>query len=154
MRRTQGRPPLAVVAREGDPRGAIAVAVMTEGIAHERGAEVPVALAARAEARLEKAASVVPSGDGFRARGLATTEAEAAALVRTFEAALLTPVGATDLPAVHRKLALLARRPLGDPALEAAVRCEARVVAPASARGAASSPAESPGDPTIETLEG
>ena len=47
-----GRPPLAVIAREGDAKGAVAVAVTTAGIAPERGALAGVALAALVEARL------------------------------------------------------------------------------------------------------
>ncbi|MDB4997677.1 MAG: hypothetical protein JWM74_5109, partial [Myxococcaceae bacterium] len=41
-----------MVVREGDPSAGLAVAVFTSGIAPERGAEVAVALAALAEARL------------------------------------------------------------------------------------------------------
>jgi hypothetical protein len=139
VRRIDGRPPLAVVAREGDPRGAVAVAVVTQGIAPERGAEVPVALAALAESRLggdAGAVSVLPSGDGFRARALASNEAEARALVAAFRTALSTPVTTADMPAVARKLSMLARRPLADPALEAASACDASVLAPAGTHAA------------------
>jgi hypothetical protein len=63
-----GRPSLAVVEREGDSRGAIAVAVTTEGIASDRGAMVAVALAALVEERLSArgvdGASPAPPGRG------------------------------------------------------------------------------------------
>jgi hypothetical protein len=161
LRRTDGRPPLAVVVRDGDPRGAIAVAVVTEGIAAERGAEVPVALAAVVESRVakpgeDKRVNVLPTGDGFRARGLASNEAEAAALAQALEAALLAPITAADLPPVQRKLAMLARRPLGDAALDVASRCEASVLAPPSAHGAAAATGSTPATDegvTVETLE-
>src|ERR1700734_2760027 len=93
-----GRPPLSVLARDGDPRGAVAIAVVTEGIAPELGAEVPVALAALVESRVDHAVSVVPSGAGLRARGLASSDAEAAALAQSYRAALLAPVTAAALP--------------------------------------------------------
>src|SRR5579859_1721464 len=41
-----GRPPLVVIAREGDAKGAVAVAVTTAGVAPDRGALAGVALAA------------------------------------------------------------------------------------------------------------
>jgi hypothetical protein len=135
LRRSEGRPPLAVVAREGDPRGAVAVAVVTEGIAPERGAEVPVALAALVESRVDKAVSVLPSRDGFRARGLVSNDGDATALAQSLAAALKAPVTAADLPAVGKKLAILARSPLADAALEAVSRCEASVLAPAGTHG-------------------
>jgi len=124
------------VVRDGDPKGAVAVAVMTQGIAPERGAEVPVALAALLESRAGSGVSVVPSGDGLRARGLAGTEAEASSLAQTLTTALLTPVAPTDLPAIRKKLLVLARRPLADAALEEVSRCEASLYAPAGTHGA------------------
>ncbi len=151
LRRTEGRPPLAVIVREGDPRGAVALAVATEGIAPEFGATVPVALAALVEGRLDRRASVVPSGAGFRVRGLATTEGDARALTQALLSVLLTPVTSNDLPAAKRKLAALAKRPLSDAALTDASSCASEVVAPAGTRGAATG-ADAEG-PTIETLE-
>ena len=49
------RPSVAVVVREGDPRAAIAVAVLTAGAFDAAGPRVPVALAAVTEARLATA---------------------------------------------------------------------------------------------------
>ena len=136
LRRTEGRPPLVIVARDGDPRSAVALAVTTEGIAPERGAEVPVALAALLEARLARrttdsggeralddGVSVVPSGYGVRVMGLAAKPSEGVALAAAFRAALLTPVTSADLAPVRKKLEALSRRPLPDAALDVATKC-------------------------------
>jgi hypothetical protein len=138
-RQAKDRPPLAVVARDGDPRGAIAVAVSTDGIAADRGAEAAVALAALVEARLESATrergganamiDVTPAWDGYRARALVANEGEAAAVAERLRVALLAPVVATEVARVHKKLAALARRPMADAALVDAVRCTGEVFA-------------------------
>jgi hypothetical protein len=126
---TAGHPPVAVLARDGDPSAAVAVAVLTEGIEPARGAEVPVTLAAVVEARLAAAgianASVVPGADGFRVRALTRNGERGREVVAAIRAALLTPVGATgpEMTAVTRKLAALALRPIPDPALYATTRC-------------------------------
>jgi hypothetical protein len=149
-RRAEGRPPLVVIAREGDPRSAVVIALTTEGIAPEHGAEVPVALAALVESRVGSipgaAVSVVPSGDGLRARGLAASAAEAVALVSAFRGALLTPVTSAELAPVRKKLAALAARPLADAALDAAVKCTGEAMA------APGSHVDADG-PNVETLE-
>jgi hypothetical protein len=123
-----GRPPLAVITREGDGRSALAVAVTTEGLAPGRGATAAVALAALVEARLAiRGLSVTASGGwtGWRLRTLAGTPAEVAGVVELLRAAMLTPVASDDpaLPAVARKAAALARRPLVDGALAALADC-------------------------------
>src|SRR5205085_1704179 len=95
-----GRPPLAVVVRDGDPRGAVAVAVSTEGM--DRGAMPGVALAALVAQRLALRgieATAVGGWNGWRLRALVGTSAEAAALVDSIRAALLTPI-ADDEPAI------------------------------------------------------
>jgi len=126
-RETEGRPPLAVVTREGDPHGAIAVAVMMEGIAPERGAVPAVALAALVEARLLVRgieATAVGGWGGWRARILVESPAEAARVVESIREAMLTPVGdEAGLAAVARKVAALARRPLPDRALVELADC-------------------------------
>jgi hypothetical protein len=123
-----GRPPLAVLAREGDARGAIAVAVTTAGIAPDRGALAGVTLGALVEARL--LAQGVDAGatggwDGWRLRALVDSPADAARLVASLRTALLAPVTADDpaLALVTRKASALARRPLPDPALASVARC-------------------------------
>ena len=80
-----GRPPLAVVAREGDARGAVAAAVTMEGLASEqrRGAGGG-ASAALVEARLLAAridATAVGGWGGWRVRALVASAAEAARVV-------------------------------------------------------------------------
>src|SRR4051812_36154967 len=96
VRLGKGVPPVSLVTREGDPRGAVAAAVMTSGISADRGAEVAVALAALVEARLEargvREAVATPGWDGYRVRGLVATDAEGAALADAVRAALLAPV--------------------------------------------------------------
>jgi hypothetical protein len=152
---TAGHPPVAVLAREGDPSAAVAVAVLTEGIEPARGAEVPVALAAIVEARLAAAgianASVVPGADGFRLRALTPSGERGREVVAAIRAALLAPVGATgpEMPAVTRKLATLAQRPIPDPALYAATRCTGEPFPlPLPKDGAENAPLSAP---TVET---
>ncbi len=129
LRLVRGMPPLAVVTREGDPRGGLAATVATGGIADARGAEVAVALAAIVEGRLEGKvdAQVLPGWSGYRVRALVTSEAEAARASEAIRAAMLTPVADGDLAKAKKKLAALAARPMRDPALRAAVRCRGEV---------------------------
>jgi hypothetical protein len=125
----QGRPPVAAVIREGDARGAIAVAVTTAGIAPERGATVGVALAALVEARLAERGiadvRAVGGWDGWRLRALAGTPAEAARIATAVQATMLAPVQADEaaMAAVASRVAALAQRPLVDDALVDAARC-------------------------------
>ena len=128
VRHLRGLPPIAVVVRDGDPRGAIAVAVATGGLPDAgagRGAEVAVALAAVVEGRLEGKldAQVLPGWSGYRVRALVAEGAEAGRAAEALRAAMLAPVGDADMARVKKKLAALAARPMRDPALEAAVRC-------------------------------
>jgi hypothetical protein len=124
------RPALAVVAREGDPSGAFAVAAVTEGIAPERGAVVGVALAALVEARLAArggdfgGAVTVGGWGGWRMRGLVSA-ANAAAWVSAVRDAMLVPVAPDDpaLEAVRRKIDALAHRPLPDRAMADVAAC-------------------------------
>ncbi|HEV3192726.1 MAG TPA: hypothetical protein VGY54_19595 [Polyangiaceae bacterium] len=122
------RPPVTVIAREGDALGAIAVAVATDGVAAERGALVGVALGALVEKRLSLhgvEALTVGGWNGWRLRTLVASPTEAVAVVDAIRAALLTPVAA-DEPAlieVARKVAALAARPLASSALVDLARC-------------------------------
>jgi hypothetical protein len=124
VRRASERPPVVIIARDGDPRGAIAVAVSTAGIAAERGAEAAVALAAVVEARVEaKGISVRPAWDGFLVRVLVADEREAGAMAVGIREALSAPLASPETARVEKKLAALAQRPLRDPALLDAARC-------------------------------
>ncbi len=123
-----GRPPLSVIVREGDAKGAVAVAVTTAGIAPERGALAGVSLAALVEARLAARGvdvSAVGGWDGWRLRALVDSPADMARIVDAVRVALLTPVAPDEsaLAAVARKAAALARRPLLDPALVDVASC-------------------------------
>jgi hypothetical protein len=124
----QGRPPLTVVAREGDAEGAVAVAVSTEGVGAGRGALAAVALAALVQERLAEhgvAAAAVGGWNGWRLRALVDGPASAEATLSAVRDALLTPVKADEpaMAAVARKTAALAGRPLVDPALADVARC-------------------------------
>ena len=97
--------------------------------------------------------SVIPSGGaGLRARALASSDAEAAALAQSYRAALLAPVTAAALPSVRRKLSMLSRRPLADAALTEASACEEEVAAPPGTHGGTGAGGEVDG-PNVETLE-
>ncbi|HXN34195.1 MAG TPA: hypothetical protein VN894_20175, partial [Polyangiaceae bacterium] len=91
-----GRPSLAVVEREGDARGAIAIAVTTAGIAPDRGAVVAVALGSLVEERLAARgiaeAGAVGGWDGWRLRALVASPADGARLVGAAREAMLAPV--------------------------------------------------------------
>lgn len=123
------RPAVAAIVREGDPVGAVGVAVVTRGVAgREHGAEPAVALAALVEGRLgprlgPTGVSVVPAWDGYRVRARVASGATGASVVELVRAALLAPVTAADVAFVRRKLDALARRPLPDPGLEDVARC-------------------------------
>jgi hypothetical protein len=124
-----GRPSLSVVERQGDARGAVAIAVTTHGIAVDRGAMVAVALAALVEERLAVRGMVDTAAigiwNGWRLRALVASPAEGAKLVDAAREAMLTPVASNDpaLGAVARKVGALARRPLPDRALVDVARC-------------------------------
>jgi hypothetical protein len=143
-----GRPPLVVIVREGDARGALAIAVTTAGVAPERGALAGVALAALIEERLAARGievNAVGGWDGWRLRALVGSPSEGARVVAAVRAALLTPVDAHEaaLATVTRKAAALARRPLADPALADAARCTGEAYAAGDSSSASTvSPAE------------
>ena len=73
VRFANGRPPVVVVGREGDPSAAIAVAVTTTGVGWDGAGDDPepaTALAAIVETRLRARGfdvQVVPAWDGLRA---------------------------------------------------------------------------------------
>lgn len=129
IRTTGGsRPPLAVIARDGDGRAAIAVAVTTEGIETPRGALVGVALASLVEARLTlRGIDAVAAGgwNGWRLHATVASPSEAATATDAIRAAMLDPVRSDEpaLAAVARKAAALAERPLTDAALVDVARC-------------------------------
>ncbi len=130
LRRSVGeaRPSLTVIERDGDARGALAIAVSTQGIAPERGALVGVALAALIEGRLTgSGVDVVAVGgwDGWRARALVASPAQAAATLDAMRGALLTPVSAGEpaLAAVVHHAAALAFHPRATGALLDLARC-------------------------------
>lgn len=126
VRIAEGKPPLVLVARDGDPAAAVAVAISTAGIAATpaEAPEIATALAGLLEARLASLSpTVVPSWDGLRATVLAQSDRDAASAADAIRTALLAPVTEADVAAAKRKLAALAARPLRDPALATWARC-------------------------------
>src|SRR5262245_60584703 len=93
VRLLAGRPPLALLARDGDPKGAIAVAVATGGLAATPQPSVALAglLEARLHARGLADATVIPAWDGYRAQWLVGSDAGGAAAIELMRSALLTP---------------------------------------------------------------
>ena len=127
VRLAKDRPPVVLVAREGDPSGAIAIAVTTSGaLGSEDDPEVAVALAGVVEARLVAhglAPVVAPSWSGFRAAVLVATATEAERATSALRDALTAPIEEQDLGAARKKLRALALRPLRDEALARWARC-------------------------------
>ena len=132
VRNAPGRPPVVVLAREGDPAAAVALAVTTAGIGAETAdgnddPEVATALAGLVEARLRGRGldgRVTPSWDGLRVATLVSGgTAEATRVAGVLRDALAAPATETDVAAVRRKLGLLAQRPLRDRALAQWARC-------------------------------
>ena len=121
VRQAKDRPPVVLVARDGDPSSAVSVAVMTGD-----DPDVAVALAGVVEARLRargQSPTVTPAWSGYRATLLASSTAGADAATTALRDALSAPVDDKDLAAAKRKLGALAARPLPDPALARFARC-------------------------------
>ncbi|MDB5217082.1 MAG: exonuclease SbcC [Myxococcaceae bacterium] len=127
VRRAKDRPPVVLVVREGDPSGAVAVAVTTGALeGNDDDPEIAVALAAVVEARLAAkgfAPSVVPSWSGFRAAVLVAAPDAAAAATDAVREALTASIDDRDVVAAKKKLAALAARPLRDASLARWARC-------------------------------
>ncbi|MCL2725414.1 MAG: hypothetical protein FWD69_13360 [Polyangiaceae bacterium] len=141
VRLAKERPPVVLVAREGDPASAVGVAVTTTGIdASSNGdnPEVPTALAGVVEARLEArglAARVTPQWDGFRAVVLVQDAAHAEIVANALRAALTTGIESADLASAKKKLSALGSRPLRDAALGRWAQCTGSPYALASRAG-------------------
>ncbi|MCC6216864.1 MAG: hypothetical protein IT376_18545 [Polyangiaceae bacterium] len=138
MRTLADRPPLGLLARDGEPGGAIALAV-----AHDHGLIGSLALAELLRARLRAATTstvaVRPHALGLDARVLVRTPDEAERAVRALAAALITPAPPRDPANAAAARALAAPTPAaGDPADECSARAGAGRRAPlAPARAAA-----------------
>lgn len=118
---------MVLVVRDGDPSGAVAVAVTTSGLEGEGDDPEPaVALAGVVESRLTArglAPIVVPSWSGLRAAVLIGSTAAATSSTDAVREALTAPIDEKDLAAAKRKLVALASRPLRDASLARWARC-------------------------------
>lgn len=143
VRQLKDRPPVVIVAREGDPAGALAVAVTTAGVMGTKdGAEVAPALAGVVEARLASrglSPVVSPSSSGYRVTVLVGDTAIAERTAAIVRSALVDPIDDRDLPPARKKLAALADRPLPYEALESYARCVGSLYAPPDRIGKARS---------------
>ncbi|MBK7582162.1 MAG: hypothetical protein IPI67_18390 [Myxococcales bacterium] len=97
LRTLDDRPAIGLVERDGDPRGAVAIAV-----AHDFGSEASAGLAQLLKARLVRAGfsqiDARPSALGFVLTTLVTSPADAAHFVEAVSAALATPITDAELP--------------------------------------------------------
>lgn len=124
VRLAKDRPPVVLVVREGDPSGAIALAVTTSGV--DDDPEPAVALAGVVEARLVARGltpTVSPSWSGFRAALLVPGESGVTAATEALRTALAQPIDERDVAAAKKKLAALAARPLRDSSLARWAKC-------------------------------
>jgi hypothetical protein len=122
VRQAKDRPPVVLVAREGDPIGAVSAAIVVAA----SDAEPAVALAGVIESRLAAKnldATVVPSWDGIRATVLVDGTGGAKAATDALRDALTSPIEEKDLAPAKKKLAALALRPLRDAKLARWAKC-------------------------------
>ena len=106
-----GKPPLALIARAGDPASGVAAAIVTDGIAPARSTTVAWSLATLLASRLP-GASIVAASEGLRIRGRAHGAAEVTRFFTEVREALAAPVTANEAGAVARKLATTAPPPM------------------------------------------
>lgn len=124
VRADADRPRITTVSREGDPSGAVAAVVLTDG-----GSVPAVALGAVVRARLRKAgvkrADVSADRFGYRVHALIGNETEARAFVESLRQALDQPVTRQSAGAksVQAALEALRRRPLDASALDPVASC-------------------------------
>jgi hypothetical protein len=133
VQRSGERPSVALVIREGDPRGAVAAVVVTAA-----GSYASTGLAALLEARLQRAgfAQVASRADrdSFRIRALLDTKERATDLVSAFQKALAQPIvsGSPEMGLVARRIATLKRHPFEAPIVSSIARCTGELGALAS----------------------
>ncbi len=142
-----GKPPLALIAREGDPQAGMAVAVLTDGIATARSTTVAWTLASLVAGRLP-ASSVVPVSEGFRLRARAQGEGEVTAFFVAVRQALSAPVTEAEAQVVARKLAATATAV--DPAAALSASCRGTAL-PRGGDGAESGSGEAIDRATLES---
>ena len=133
VRRASGRPPVALVMREGDPRQAVSAWIVAGG-----SSAASTALAALLEARLRKAGLLFVDSrvdrDSLRLRALVENDDQAGAFVAAVRKALATPiaVGDGELTLVGEQLEVLKRHPLDAPILASIAACTGELGALAS----------------------
>ncbi|HKQ70955.1 MAG TPA: hypothetical protein VJT73_16530, partial [Polyangiaceae bacterium] len=124
VKRLDGRPALALVARDGDPAFAIAAAVTVEGSAY-----VKAALAGLLEARLKKAglAVVEVRADlgSLRIRSLIDAPSRSGEFMRRVRDAMGQPIVAAtpEMAVAHRRVQALRRHPFEAPIMARTAAC-------------------------------
>lgn len=102
--RRAGAPPVAVIARDGDPLGALAAALSTASLAPDEQSAAALTLAALMEHRLASLGdegAVTPTFDGVRIRLLGRPGAPLASAWAALERALTAPVRRDELDAIR-----------------------------------------------------
>ena len=131
VKRPDDRPSVALVVRDGDPRGAVAAVVVTAASPY-----ASTGLAALVEGRLQRAgfAQVASRADrdSFRIRALVDTKERAADLVSALQKALAQPVSSGETALVARRIASLKRHPFEAPIVASIARCTGELGALAS----------------------
>lgn len=110
--RRPGAPPIAIIARDGDPLGALAAALSTATLPDGQQSIAAIAIAALLDRRLTESgvdAAVTATFDGVRARVLAAPGDPLSATWAALERTLTTPVRRDELdairPAIERQIA-------------------------------------------------
>jgi hypothetical protein len=124
VKRAEGRPSVALVVREGDPRGAVAAVVVTAA-----GSYASTGLAALLEARLQRLGFAQLASradrDSCRIRVLLDGKERTSELVSAFQKALAQPIvsGTPEMGLVARRIAALKRHPFEAPIVSSIARC-------------------------------
>lgn len=128
LRLLPGKPPVALVVRDGDPAPVVGLALTLDDLGGTLARPLPEASAALAgmlEARLASVATsrVVPSWSGVRVAAVALRDKDVARVAHALVEAIQRPAAPADLAAATKKLAALRRRPLEDAALSPYAAC-------------------------------
>ncbi|PIE06304.1 MAG: hypothetical protein CSA75_00220 [Sorangium cellulosum] len=135
IREYPDRPRTTIVTRQGDPAGAVAAVVLTDGTSQQS-----VVLAEVVRTRLQRQGitnvDVIADRLGYRVRALAATPSEVKRFLRALRNALDHPVAAQseEASAAAKGIKALALRPLDGPELGPIAACTGALGEPASTR--------------------